>query len=305
MNNYFAQIEHAMGEAVQRNAHKPRRLRLLHGIRRHPGLVVAVTTGLVFAAPAVGAITQWYGLGAANQPQSMARAFGVGRAVAGSAKLLPLRVADPRGGPPWGIRLVRTQHGSCAEVGRVEDGRLGSLGIDGYWHDDRLFHPYPTSWVGGSCGTGSGGGGAGGIRDASANIPTFRNTEQTDGCVVEPAGSQARTACPLENLRIVISVSLGPRVTSITYRTATGKLATEESPASHGTFLFVFPLNAATCRRVLQGRLTTTGSCDVTGGPTRSRFANPFEATIARINLRNGKSCRVTSPVLLSNCPRH
>lgn len=63
--------------------------------------------------------------------------------VATSVRLLPLRVADPGGGPPWGMRLVTTTRGLlCAQVGRVLDGRLGAFGSDGAFHDDGRFHAF-------------------------------------------------------------------------------------------------------------------------------------------------------------------
>jgi len=71
---------------------------------------------------------------------------GIGVAV--SSRLLPLRVADPAGGLPWGLRLVETSRGLvCAQVGRVDNGQLGEIGIDGAFNDDGLFHPFPTGVV--------------------------------------------------------------------------------------------------------------------------------------------------------------
>lgn len=61
MNSYFDQVEQTMGDAVERLAHKPWHVRLLHTIRRHPGPAVVLAT-LVVATPAVGAVTNWYGL---------------------------------------------------------------------------------------------------------------------------------------------------------------------------------------------------------------------------------------------------
>lgn len=57
------------------------------------------------------------------------------------ARLLPLRAPDPGGGLPWGLRLVRTHTGLlCAQVGRVRDGVLGQVGVDGAFADDGRFH---------------------------------------------------------------------------------------------------------------------------------------------------------------------
>jgi hypothetical protein len=70
---------------------------------------------------------------------------GDGVPVPGASRLLPLRVPDPVGGLPWGMRIVNTTRGEvCLQVGRVEDGDLGELGIDGAFHDDGRFHPLPA-----------------------------------------------------------------------------------------------------------------------------------------------------------------
>lgn len=304
MNSYFDQIEQTMGEAVQRLAHKAWYVRLLRRFRRNPGLA-ALITALVATAPAVGAVTHWYGLGAPNHPQSQARAFGVGNAIVRTARVLPLRVQDPDGGPPWGIRFVRTRQGSCDEIGRVSNDQIGSLGTDDYWNDDRLFHPYPVNWVGGICGSGpSVGGGGSGVYDASANVPKFHNGKQTAGCAINPNAGLGRPACPRRSLRIVMSIALGSQVKSITYRTPAGGLRTERSPDSNGTFLLVFPLDATTCRRYLQGHFTSSGLCNHNFVLRRRHpFVNPLSAAIKKLNLRNGKACAVTSPALLSACP--
>ncbi|HEY5288059.1 MAG TPA: hypothetical protein VIJ50_13235 [Solirubrobacteraceae bacterium] len=70
---------------------------------------------------------------------------GEGVPAAGASKLLGLRVPDPEGGLPWGMRVVRTTRGEvCLQIGRVENGQLGELGIDGVFHDDGRFHPLPA-----------------------------------------------------------------------------------------------------------------------------------------------------------------
>ncbi|MGO9489860.1 MAG: hypothetical protein ACLQBB_12630 [Solirubrobacteraceae bacterium] len=67
---------------------------------------------------------------------------GAGLPLPGQSKLLPLQVADPEGGLPWGMRVVHTTRGLvCVQIGRVQDGQLGELGIDGAYHDDGRFHP--------------------------------------------------------------------------------------------------------------------------------------------------------------------
>ncbi len=65
-----------------------------------------------------------------------------------SSRLLPVRAQDPDGGLPWGIRIVETSRGLvCAQVGRIDNGQLGELGIDGAFNNDGLFHPFPAGVV--------------------------------------------------------------------------------------------------------------------------------------------------------------
>lgn len=70
---------------------------------------------------------------------------GEGVPVSGASRLLPLRVPDPEGGLPWGMRIVHTTRGEiCLQMGRVEHGQLGELGIDGVFQDDGRFHSMPA-----------------------------------------------------------------------------------------------------------------------------------------------------------------
>jgi hypothetical protein len=53
---------------------------------------------------------------------------------------------DPEGGLPWGMRIVHTTRGeTCLQIGRVQNGRLGVLGIDGAFANDGRFHPIPVN----------------------------------------------------------------------------------------------------------------------------------------------------------------
>ncbi len=70
---------------------------------------------------------------------------GEGVPAPGASQLLALRVLDPEGGLPWGMRIVHTTRGEvCVQIGRIEKGQLGELGIDGVFHDDGRFHPLPA-----------------------------------------------------------------------------------------------------------------------------------------------------------------
>ena len=67
---------------------------------------------------------------------------GIGIPAPGSSQLLTLRIPDPEGGLPWGMRVVRTTRGEvCLQIARVLGTHLGALGIDGEFHNDGRFHP--------------------------------------------------------------------------------------------------------------------------------------------------------------------
>ena len=45
----------------------------------------------------------------------------------GSVTLEPMRVPDPRGGAPWGVRTFVVGPDTCGQIGRIVDGRLGTI----------------------------------------------------------------------------------------------------------------------------------------------------------------------------------
>lgn len=136
--------------------------------RRHAPVhvrVALVALALVLATAAIalaatGVILTGSPVGTVSAPVAT---IGEGVPVAGGARLLPLRAPDPAGGLPWGMRVVHTTRGLiCVQIGRVYDGRLGQLGIDGAFHDDGRFHPLPpdalpddlaagVGWMAGNC----------------------------------------------------------------------------------------------------------------------------------------------------------
>jgi hypothetical protein len=120
--------------------------------------LVLATSAITLAA--TGVILTGSPVGTAQAPSATA---GEGVPVPGGARLLPLRAADPAGGLPWGMRIIHTTRGLiCVQIGRVYDGQLGQLGVDGAFHDDGRFHPLPadalpdtlanmTGWMTGNC----------------------------------------------------------------------------------------------------------------------------------------------------------
>jgi hypothetical protein len=126
------------GSHVRLHGFRVRVRRLLVPILAFGGLLAMTTIALA----ASGVILT----GAPVHPQGSPNPnAGDGVPVPGTSRLLPLRVPDPAGGLPWGMRIVDTTRGEvCLQVGRVEAGELGELGIDGAFHDDGRFHPLPA-----------------------------------------------------------------------------------------------------------------------------------------------------------------
>jgi hypothetical protein len=105
--------------------------------------VALVALVLVFATTAIAlAATGVILTGSPVRPVSRPiPTVGEGIPVLGGTRLLPLRAADPAGGLPWGMRVVHTTRGLiCVQVGRIADGQLGQLGVDGAFGNDGRFH---------------------------------------------------------------------------------------------------------------------------------------------------------------------
>ena len=121
-------------------------------------------------------------------------------------RLLSLRVPDPAGGPPWGMRLIfttaasrgdgrtgRAAHWGCVQIGRVVDGKLGVLGQDGAFHNDGLFHELPLQPE--ACGSVNHAKQLVGLTGGS-NIETASAYQGLKGCLTETARRQQEIALP-------------------------------------------------------------------------------------------------------------
>src|SRR6202043_2299227 len=99
---------------------------------RRVGLALPVTIGVLALAAASAAAALLFSSGETVAPAFVLPATpsaGLGEPVPHSLALLPMRVPDPEGGPPWGMRVIRTTRGLlCLQAGRVVDGQLGALG---------------------------------------------------------------------------------------------------------------------------------------------------------------------------------
>ena len=313
MNDYFDQVEQGMREAVRRRRHIPWYIRLA-SIGR-PRALVLVLAALVVATPAVGAATGWFGIGAPDRfpPQSPTQF--AGRALPGTSQLLALRVPDPQGGPPWGLRVVHTTRGdTCIQVGRVEDGRLGSLGIDDAWNNDHLFHPFPNTSID-TCGTTDAAGngfvnvartgvvasanptaGAAGAQAKSCRpllTPVSGRPDRRPGVTGGRPGVRATGApqCAPGTVRMVFTGLLGPDATSVTYQAPDGSLKSEKTSGSDGAYLLVFTFNQAACNLYTHGPFGSYGPCGAA-----EAFMGPSPGSIGAVkavSYRDGHVCRL------------
>jgi hypothetical protein len=238
MSDYFAQVEHDLRAAVRRGAHRP-----WHSRPRPRGVrpLLAIATALLSAASALAA-TGVIPLGSAVKvPYRLSPGVGSGVPAPGGSRLLGPTFADPEGGPPWGIRVVRTTRGLvCMQIGRVQDGRLGELGIDGAFHDDGRFHPLPAKALPSVEGDlGLGGGEL--AETTTCLLPGQAFSGDHIGVDRSAGGPPATSRTPRKRLRDVYFGLLGPSAVEVSYRTARGGESSEEVAAGSGAYLIVLP----------------------------------------------------------------
>jgi hypothetical protein len=298
MTDYFDRVEQDLRAAVRSHAHLPWwvRVRL-----RHSRALVVVLVGMVVAGPAIAAVGLLRGgspLGPAVPPSPTT--FD-GAAVPSSVRLLGIRVPDPHGGPPWGMRLIRTTRGLlCAQVGRVAFGTIGALGRDDAFGDDGRFHAFSDNYEPGPpCVTPDADG------NGFENVAEFGTPAsglyagQHGGCVPAspvPARRPAavsrqierrrqarrprRLTCPTADLRQIDYGLLGPDAVSITYQTSGGGLVTTRTTGRDGAYLVVLPYQVRT--RSQNGGFDVGDALAADG--------------IRAVTYRNGHSCHLPSP---------
>lgn len=287
MNDYFERVQQELRGAVARRSHLPWYRRIRPWPSRPAVVVLAglLATGSALAASAVLRTGAPVGTPVAAIPNAYE-----GAVIPGSVHLLALRVADPDGGPPWGLRVLETTRGlTCVQFGRVVAGRLGVLGRDGAFADDGAFHPFSSDFLDGvGCGTDDARGNAF-VNEQFHGTPASalaRDQQHTSGgCYT--ASSRSRS-CPSTELRDVYFGLLGPDATSI-IRTATGGGGTIPTAGSDGAYLIVLPHRRTQC--VPGALFCSRGESFSTGGPELV----PYEA-IRAVDYRGGGSCKVPAP---------
>jgi hypothetical protein len=235
-----------LGDQFERTAYAARRPR--RRTRRHRVLALAVLGALLVAATAMAASGLLTGEPVRNPPGVTFKADeGLGKPLPDQTNLLDLRVPDPAGGPPWGMRTVRTTRGlACVEVGRVVDGKLGVLGQNGAFGDDGRFHELPADVLTQAyCEQPDG---AGNLfiaisyqgMPASALPQGCRPSAQPEP--LEIAGrpqAPALPTCQPADERILYFGLLGPQARSITYDNEREQATTTPVSGPHGAYLVV------------------------------------------------------------------
>jgi hypothetical protein len=292
MSDYFDRVEQSMREAVRRGAHVPWYLRLRPRPSRPVAVVLAclVATGSALAATGVLRTGEPVGATVGAIPNA-----DEGVTIPGSAHLLGLRVADPDGGPPWGLRVLRTTRGlMCLQVGRVLDGRIGVLGEDGAFENDGAFHPLSVNFLNGrGCGTEDARGDAfvnEQLHGMPASALSADRQHVSGGCYA--ANSPSRS-CPQSDLRDVYFGLLGPDAVSVIHITPTGGIATTPTAGRDGAYLIVLPHRNRSCGP--EQLFCSRGQRYSTGGPE----LEPSEV-IRAVNYRGAPSCELPTPAELA-----
>jgi hypothetical protein len=196
---------------------------------------------------------------------------GPGVSVGRSARLLPLRVPDPAGGPPWGLRLVTTSRGlACVQLGRVVDGKLGVLGQDGIANNDGRFHELSPRFATLSPGCAA--------PDANGNAFIAldeRGLASGEGprrtCLGPGSSAPGRKRCPVADHRRFLYGLLGPEASGLSYRYR-GRVHSTPVTGPEGAYLIV------------QAERQRRGGVMIASAPS---IGHPF----TRITYRDGSVC--------------
>lgn len=235
--------------AMERSTQERRR----RGWRRRGRVVVAAALGALVLAGAGGSALLLTP-GAPVSPAFVLPAnpdTGFGQPLPASLELLPMRVADPEGGPPWAMRVIRTTRGLvCLQAGREVGGQLGALGSGYAFGGDGHFHPFlPADAIATDACPAVGSGqaflpGPPVIVPANGLALAGENVAQTDQVHCDLPGQENwGVRCPQAELRQVAMGLLGPHASSIQVATE-GRSFAVEPHGPEGAYLIVLPAQA-------------------------------------------------------------
>lgn len=264
----------------------PRRLASAHVRAALVALALVLATAAITLA-ATGVILAGSPVGTARAPIATA---GEGVPLAGGVRLLPLRVADPAGGLPWGMRIIHTTRGLiCVQIGRVYAGQLGQFGVDGAFHDDGRFHPLPADALPDVLGS------AGGWMAGNCSSPGDIYAGDSVGLELSATPSPGQSAGVPADRREISFGLLGVHAVSITFREGS-KMRVQPVLPGLGAYLIV--------QRYTSGR--PLGSVSETDGRDEpgnySSPAAPNGALTAITYSYAGRSCVDRGNLRLASC---
>lgn len=214
---------------------------------------------------------------------------GLGRPLAPSLALLAPRIADPAGGPPWGMRVIRTTRGlACIQAGRVVDGRLGGIGVGYAFKGDGRFHPFaPADAVSeDSCATVAANGfafqpGAPAVVTADGLPLAGENLWPYERVHCDLPGQQDwGVRCPQADLREIAVGMLGPDATSVRV-SAPGRQFAVKPSGPDGAYLIVLPAPA--------NSNTSSGL----GAYVHRRSVHAPSLATLTVTFKDGSSCQI------------
>jgi hypothetical protein len=286
MSGYLDRLEQQLIDATR--AGSPERKRHAARHRTIPVSAAAAVMALLVASAVALAVTGTFSTGSAVRPPVRPVASAGAGVAARGTRLLPMRVADPAGGLPWGMRLVHTTRDLvCVQVGRIDGSRLGVLGQDGAFDDDGRFHPVAPDVVEYHRST---------TEISSCLTPGQTTSLEADIPQNGVFGARNSRAIPNSDRRWISYGLLGPRAISVSYTTEGREHTVPVSPGS-GAYLVVLPSNP-------KGGFETGG-----GAVSTTRFVTP-QGAISSITYRvRGGMCSESRPAREASsahpqCPR-
>jgi hypothetical protein len=197
--------------------------------RRMRRTLVFAILALLAAAALAAAGLQLFSRGEDdNHTNPAGKVLGLAR-LPGTLRIVPTTAPDPDGGPPWALRSFRTENETCFQVGRLVEGKLAVIGINGAFGNDNRYHVLKADPIGcaglkpGQLAFGSGGTfDSSGLIDEQPCLPAFANL-----------------ACDREQLRTVLIGGSGPHLVEATLRMNGREVVQTITDRANGTYLFV------------------------------------------------------------------
>ncbi len=262
---------------------------------RRGGLALPIAIGaLVLAAASAGAALLL------SSGETVAPAFvlpatpaaGLGEPVPQTLALLPMRVADTEGGPPWGMRVIRTTRGLlCLQAGRVVDDQLGALGTGYAFHADKRFHPFlADDAISTDACPAVGASGTAFLPGPPVIVPANglalagENVSQSDQVHCDLPGQQNwGVRCPQAELRQVAVGLLGPNARSIEVTNPDGSSFSIDPYGPEGAYLIVLSAQA-------------NANASMSSGGYDGPFGNVSNAAggaVLKVTYKDGVQCQI------------